>query len=93
MAPKEVLNLSWFKQFIIQSAASPLHAYEPKDKLITLIDNIKKEYMAISKYEKHIAMINDKYIKRSLARIIEDEKIHIICFKNYLSKVVKREGS
>ena len=58
-----------------------------------LIDNIKKEYMAISKYEKHIAMINDKYIKRSLARIIEDEKIHIICFKNYLSKVVKREGS
>lgn len=49
-----------------------------------LLDNIRKEYQTISNYQKHITIINDKYIKKLLKRIIEDEKLHIICFKTIL---------
>lgn len=43
--------------------------------------NIKSEQMAIENYEKLIKVIDDKYIKELLKRIILDEKIHIEIFK------------
>ena len=58
-----------------------------------LLDDIKKEYQTIANYEKHISLINDKYIKKLLARIIEDEKIHIICLKSYFQKITKSNYS
>lgn len=46
--------------------------------------NIKAEEKAIKNYQQNIALINDKYIKVLLARIIEDEKLHIKIFKSFL---------
>lgn len=56
--------------------------------LISMLkDNILKEQVAIRNYEQHISVINDKYIKVLLERIIEDEKVHIKCFKELLQEV------
>ena len=51
-----------------------------------LKDDIILEQVAINNYQKDINIINDKYIKRILARIIEDEELHIKCFKELLNK-------
>ena len=48
-----------------------------------LISDIEIEKEAIKNYKYHISIINDKYIKKLLYRIIEDEEKHIECF-NYL---------
>lgn len=47
--------------------------------------NIQKEQITINNYLYHIQMINDKYIKNLLYRLIEDEKIHISCFQKMLN--------
>lgn len=39
--------------------------------------DINNEYKAIKQYEDHIKVINDKYIREILERIIVDEKYHI----------------
>ena len=52
-----------------------------------LKDDIKIEKDAIKNYQKDIDIINDKYIKKLLYRIIEDEKKHIECFYMLLNKV------
>jgi len=48
--------------------------------------NIKGEEQAIKNYKCHASIINDKYIKGILYRIIEDEEKHIECFKILLQK-------
>ncbi|MGX4598075.1 ferritin-like domain-containing protein [Faecalimicrobium sp. JNUCC 81] len=48
--------------------------------------DLESEYQAISNYENHIRMIDDKYIKNILRRIILDEQIHIIHFKEAIKK-------
>ncbi len=48
--------------------------------------NILAEKIAIKNYKKHIDMINDYNIKIILERIIEDENVHINCFKMMLIK-------
>ena len=52
-----------------------------------LTSDIKLEKQAIKNYEKHITLIDDKYIKAILKRIILDEEKHLECFtillKNY----------
>lgn len=54
------------------------------DNIVDMLKNdIKIENEAIKNYKYHISIINDKYIKRMLYRIIEDEEQHIRCF-NYL---------
>ncbi len=52
-----------------------------------LIDNINIEKRAINNYKLHIAMIDDKYIKNLLKRIIEDEEVHIECFNSLLKNL------
>ncbi len=47
---------------------------------------IEKE--AIKNYRYHISIINDKYIKALLYRIIEDEQMHIKCFNMLLNRVI-----
>ncbi len=49
-----------------------------------LLSDIKIEEDAIKQYLYHISIIDDKYIKKLLYRIIEDEKQHIKCFKELL---------
>ena len=52
-----------------------------------LISDIELEIKAIKSYQNHIKIIDDKYIKSLLKRIIEDEILHIKCFKEMLSTV------
>ena len=56
-----------------------------------LIYNIKLEKMTIRKYQLHIKMINDRYIKALLYRIILDEKKHIECFRELLFRLSKQD--
>ena len=49
-----------------------------------LLNDIRIERIAIANYEFHINLINDKYIKKILYRIVEDEILHIECFKELL---------
>lgn len=51
--------------------------------------NIIQEEIAIKNYKYHLNIIKDKYIQELLKRIIEDEVIHIECFKNLLQEYVK----
>ena len=45
-----------------------------------LASDIILEKQAIANYQKHITLINDKYIKNILKRIILDEERHLECF-------------
>lgn len=51
-----------------------------------LLEDIRAETKAIENYEKHLCLINDKYIKKLLERIILDEKLHLKIFKELYSK-------
>ena len=53
-----------------------------------LQENIQSEQEVINNYRYDISIIDDKYIKELLERIIEDEKIHIGCFKELLYEFV-----
>ncbi len=52
--------------------------------------NIKSETNAIINYKKHYELIDDIYIKQNIARIIEDEKVHLKCFNNLLEQYRKK---
>lgn len=46
-----------------------------------LLEDIEREQKTIKRYQKHIEEIADPYIQKILARIIEDEELHIHCLK------------
>lgn len=48
--------------------------------------DIEGEKEAIAQYQKHIEMIDDRFIKKLLARIIEDEREHIRLLKEKFNK-------
>jgi bacterioferritin len=48
--------------------------------------DIDSEYKAIEEYQKHICLIDDKYVQAILKRIILDEKVHIKLFNEALFK-------
>lgn len=52
-----------------------------------LKEAIESEYAAINQYYKHIEAIDDYYVCKILARIIEDEKYHIKLFKKLLRQL------
>ena len=49
-----------------------------------LESDILLEKIAIKNYQKDIKLIDDKYIKPILTRIIADENLHLKCFKSLL---------
>ncbi len=57
---------------------------EMRDMLKT---DIKSEKIAIKNYEHHKELIDDKYIKEMLSRIILDEKRHLEIFETLLEKL------
>ena len=61
------------------SASNIDYSTDLKDMLKT---DIKAEETAIKTYEHHKRLINDKYIKRMLDRIIMDEKRHLEIFNS-----------
>ncbi|MFI3228766.1 MAG: ferritin-like domain-containing protein [Bacillota bacterium] len=50
-----------------------------------LIDAIKLEEIAIANYNKAIACTNNDSLKKLIARIIEDEELHLSLFKDKLT--------
>lgn len=54
-----------------------------------ILEDIKSEKQAIRNYEKDICLISDKYIRKLLERIIEDEKVHLKLFKEMYKKYSK----
>ena len=48
--------------------------------------NIEAETLAIKNYKNLIKVIDDKYVKELLRRIIIDEEIHLQIFKNLYEK-------
>lgn len=46
-----------------------------------LLTDIASEQKAIKQYTKHKELINDRYIKQTINRILEDEYSHLTCFK------------
>ena len=58
------------------------------DIIAMLKDDIKIEEEAIQSYKCHIRIIDDKYVKQLLYRIVEDEEKHIECFKTLLYKAI-----
>ena len=54
-----------------------------------LKNDIKIEEEAIRNYRYHISIIDDKFIKKLLYRIIEDEEQHIKCFNMLLNECMK----
>lgn len=53
--------------------------------------DIKAETLAIEQYKLHKEIINDKYIKVLLNRIIQDEEEHLKIFKELYAKVEKNQ--
>jgi bacterioferritin len=56
------------------NASYVYYGYETKDKIES---DIQGEQAAIDQYKKHIKMIDDKYVRDILKRIIKDEEHHI----------------
>lgn len=62
--------------------------------IVSMLQNdILIEEEAIKNYQYHISIIDDKYIKRLLYRIIEDEEQHLRCFHMLLDKVISKNST
>ena len=48
--------------------------------------DLNSEVLAINQYKNHMELIDDKYIKAIIERIILDEKVHILYFQEALKK-------
>ncbi len=51
-----------------------------------ILEDIRSEEKAINQYNRHICLIDDKYIKKLLNRIILDEELHL----KYFNKMCKK---
>lgn len=69
-------NTFWESKFVNYST----------DIISMLNSNILEEQITIMNYKYHQNIIKDKYIKELIARIVEDEKVHIKCFEELLKK-------
>lgn len=56
----------------------------PKEMLMA---GIRSEKAAIQQYNKHMKMIDDKYINAVLARIVKDEEYHIMLLQSMLNEI------
>ena len=52
-----------------------------------LLANIESEKKAVNQYQAHIKMINDRYVRAVLGRIIQDEEYHITILQSLLRDV------
>lgn len=55
-----------------------------------LLTDIRAETLAIKQYELHKEIINDKYIKALIDRIIQDEKEHLKIFEEFYKSLEKQ---
>ena len=53
--------------------------------------DIQAETLAIEQYELHKEMMDDKYIRAIIDRIIQDEKEHLKIFKELYNKLMEKK--
>lgn len=82
----ETIKLLGAKPFFIDNAVpvgKPWNAllvnYDTRIKEM-LLEDIKSEEIAIKTYKNHLTMIEDKYIRKLIERIIPDEELHLKLF-------------
>ncbi len=80
---KPVFGFVTKKDFTFWTGLNVKYSTDLKEMLLI---NITSEKKAIKNYEKVIEIVDDKYIKELLSRIIEDEKLHIKIFKDLYQK-------
>lgn len=71
------------KNFLFWNSSSVDYTTDLREMILS---DIKKEEGAIRKYKYHISIINDRYIKELISRIIEDEEIHLAIFHSFYQK-------
>lgn len=67
---------------------TPFNNCYPNQLEALLKNSIISEQQAIQQYQSHINCIDDPYIKNILARIIEDETLHLKIFQHYYNSLV-----
>ncbi|MBP2031820.1 bacterioferritin [Clostridium algifaecis] len=88
----KTIKLLGIKPIYIDNACPPGRFWTPRYINFTvfiremLMEDIQSEKKAIENYRYHITLIQDKYIKRLLERIILDEELHIKLFKKLYEK-------
>lgn len=63
----------------------------PEEGRKMLLADIEAEKAAINQYRMHISMIKDNYVNAVLARIIKDEKYHIMLLETLLKEISDTE--
>lgn len=101
IAKVEMHHLNILGQLIVKLGYTPFFCTVKQNKVIPWSSNylnytlnlkrmlsldIERERKTIQKYRLAINMINDKYIKEILERIIEDEEMHIKCLHELYKK-------
>jgi len=91
IARDEMRHYDWLADAIVELGGTPTIERAPVRRAQTHADNMRldvaAEEDAIALYEQHIAAIDDPKIKRTLERIVHDEKAHLEIFKKFIGKV------
>lgn len=70
---------------------TPQYITIPEEGRKMLLADIEAEKAAINQYRMHISMIKDNYVNAVLARIIKDEKYHIMLLETLLKEISATE--
>lgn len=95
----ETIKLEGIKPMYINNVCPPGKFWNPMYVNYTicieemLMEDIKDEEMAIRNYKYHMTLINDKYIRKLIERIILDEELHVKLFKKELEKLQSNNAS
>ncbi|MGE5628443.1 MAG: ferritin-like domain-containing protein [Solirubrobacterales bacterium] len=88
----ETIKLEGIKPMFINRACPPGRPWTPLYVNYTtsikemILEDIQSEHKAIKNYRYHLTLIQDKYIKKLLERIILDEEYHIKLFEKEIKK-------
>lgn len=92
----ETIKLLGIKPVYIDNACPPGKFWTPRYVNFTtfiremLMEDIQSEQKAIENYKYHITLIQDRYIRELLQRIIVDEELHVKLFKELYDKYSNR---
>lgn len=92
----ETIKLLGIKPMYIDNACPPGRLWTSRYVNFTtviremIIEDIQSEQKAIENYRYHITLIQDRYIRELLERIILDEELHVKLFKQLYEKYTNR---
>ncbi|QAA32846.1 ferritin-like domain-containing protein [Clostridium manihotivorum] len=92
----ETIKLLGIKPIYIDNACPPGRLWTPRYVNFTtfitemIMEDIQSEQKAIENYRYHLTLIQDRYIRELLERIILDEELHVKLFKQLYEKYSNR---